>query len=1021
MAVNVRGFCLALVAVAAFGAPLCAQQGTITGRITDSASKKPLLGSSVQVVQTGKVVPVRADGRYIITGLSAGRYELRSLAIGYAPQRKVATVSGDGTTALDFALAAVPYTLDELVTTATGVQRRLEIGNSVSNLRVDSLAQTQPIADMSQLLQARSAGVNVLPSSGTVGAGSRIRIRGANSLSLSNEPVIYIDGIRVNTAASSSSLGTGGQAPSRLNDLTPDQIESLEIVKGPSAATLYGTEAANGVIKITTKRGVVGPPRWHAFVEGGSQTDPNIYPTNYRMVGRTITGGVAGGALRTCKLTDFTSGICTQETLLSSNILMNKTLSPISNGNSNLYGADVTGGSESVQYFVSGQFQNQVGTLQLPDTEMNRLLTVRGVSTLPANVLRPNTDRQLAFRTNLSAVLNPKMDLQTNLGYSVGKLLLPQNDNNALGILPSGYFSQTDTLGTPTWGFFAPGEIFSLLRQQDVERFTGSSQLQWRPMNWLTGYTRIGYDVTQRLETAFNPTGQSPAQGTTNLGSKSDTRTELKAYSLVVGLNATNNLTKSLGLRTAVGAQYGQDLFFQSVASGSRLSFGSSDIDGAAILSASQTTTNTIRVGAYTEETLAFKDRLFVTGAVRVDDVSSFGTAFQAILFPKASVSWVLSDEPMFHKGSLVSLLRLRAAYGQSGVQPGSLDALTFLSPTTSSINGTSTSAVAFGSLGLAGLKPERSGELELGFDASMFHGQTNIDFTYYTKKTTDALIARVLAPSLGVASTRFENLGSVTNKGFELTINSRLINKRDFAYDVILTGSTTKNNLESLGDGIPPVISGIQRHQVNYPLGGFWERPLQSWNDANANGIIELSEIVVGDTAEYKGSSQPTRQVTLNQVFTLFGGHVRLAALVDYQGGHYQYNSTEEFRCISTGNNCQAIMDPSTPLDLQARAVARRLHSSATNWGYIEKADFAKLREVSLTYNMPDSWARAFRAQHGSISVAGRNLHTWTGYTGVDPELNQLGQGSFNGFGVRDFLTQPPVRTFIVRANFTF
>lgn len=1010
-----------LAVLAAASSPLGAQHGTITGRLTDSATGKPLPGSSVQVIQTGKVVLVRGDGRYIVTEVSPGSYDVRTLVIGYKSQRKTVEVKANETVALDFALTEAPYSIDELVVTVAGAQRRLEIGNSVSTIRADSLTQTQPIADMAQLLQARSAGVSVLPSSGTLGAGSRIRIRGANSLSLSNEPVLYIDGIKVNTSASSSSLGTGGQAPSRLNDLSPDQIESIELVKGPSAATLYGTEAANGVIRITTKHGVVGPPRWHAYVEGGGQTDPNQYPTNYRMVGRTITGGTPGGALRTCNLTQFASGVCTQEKLLSTNILMNKTLTPIGTGNSETYGGDVTGGTESVQYFVSGQYLKQIGTLALPDTDRSRLLTARGVSSLPANVLRPNTNQQISFRSNLSAQLHKNLDMQTNIGYSSGKLFLPQNDNNVLGILPSGYFGTTDTLGVPGWGFFAPGEIFSMLRQQDIERFTGSSHLQWQPLSWLAGNATVGYDVAQRLETSYDPTGQVPAFGTTNLGGKTDTRTELKTYSALMGLNGNNRLSSSFALRSAVGVSYGQDLFYQNQASGSRLSFGSNDIDGAAILSASQTTTKTVRVGAYTEETLAFKDRLFATGAVRIDDVSSFGTAFAAIAFPKASLSWVLSDDPHFPKGNTLSLFRLRAAYGQSGVQPGALDALTYLSPSTSAINGSSTSAVVFGSLGLAGLKPERSGELEAGIDAGLFHGRTNIDFTYYDKNTSDALIARVLAPSLGVSSTRFENLGSVNNHGLELTVNTSIINHRNVGYDINVTASTTHNKLVSLGTGIPPVISGIQRHQVGYPLGGFWERPITSWNDANKNGIIELSEIVVGDTAVYKGSSQPTKQLTVNQVLSLFHGRVRLAALLDYQGGFYQYNSTEEFRCTSTGNNCQAMMDPSTPFDLQARAVARRFHGSATNWGFIEKADFAKLREVSFTYTLPDRLAQAFRSQHASISVAGRNLHTWTNYTGVDPELNQLGQTSFNGFGVRDFLTQPPVRTFIVRANFTF
>jgi hypothetical protein len=346
---------------------------------------------------------------------------------------------------------------------------------------------------------------------------------------------------------------------------------------------------------------------------------------------------------------------------------------------------------------------------------------------------------------------------------------------------------------------------------------------------------------------------------------------------------------------------------------------------------------------------------------------------------------------------------------------------LTFLTPTASAVAGASTSAVTFGGLGIAGLKPERSKEFELGADLGLLRDRVNVDLTYFNKKTSDALIARVLAPSLGVSANRFENLGSVTNKGFELTLNARVVDHRDFAWDAVFAGSTIKNNLVELGEGVSPVISGVQRHTPGRPLGAFFERPILSFDDANQNGIIELSELVIGDTAVYIGSPAPTKQFSLSNIFTLFKGKVRVFGLLDYQGGFFQYNLTEVFRCTATGNNCQAMHDPNTSLEDQARAVARRFHGSATNWGFIEKSDFMKLRELTVTFTLPDRWARMARADHANITIGGRNLHTWTGYTGVDPEVNGAGQGAFNGFGVQDFLTQPPIRTFIARVNLTF
>jgi len=1016
---SVRRLLAGFTWLAVLAVPLAAQQGTIAGTVTDRATTQPIQGARLQLSQTGQVVTVRPDGKYSFANVTPGAYDVRVIAVGYGAEKKAVTVAAGQTATLDFALGVVAFTLEEIVTTATGEQRRLELGHTVGTIKADSLTASEAVNSLDQLLQARSAGVTILPSSGTVGTGARVRIRGANSVSLSNEPIIIVDGIKLNTNPSSMQLATGGQTTSRMNDINPEEIESIEIVKGPSAATLYGTESANGVIRITTKKGRAGRPRWNVYLEGGQSYDKNDYLDNYRGVGR-IQSGADAGKLGTCLLVSVAAGTCTQEKLLITNPLKLDSMTPISTGYRSQFGANVSGGNDAIQYFLSGEFENEAGTFKLPDAEKRRLLTARSVTELDDNVIRPNVNRRISLRSNLSTHLRENLDVQTNIGYVTSKVRLPQNDNNVLGMLPSGYFGTTDTLGRAGWGFFAPGEIFSLLREQGIERFSGSSQMNWRPLHWLTSLTTVGYDIGNRTDIQFDPTALGPAFGTTPLGNKFDTRTQIKTYTVNTGLTANVRLMSNLSSRTAVGAQFGKEIFFQNQAGGQRLTFGSKDIDGAAILTASQTTTTTTKLGAFAEEQLTWKDRLFLTGALRVDDNSSFGTDFDAIVFPKASLSYLISDEPGFPFGSWMSLFRIRAAFGASGLQPGSLDALTFVAPTASSVNGASTSSVNFLNLGLANLKPEKSKELELGFDASFFSDRINLEATYFRKSTKDALIARVLAPSLGVSTTRLENLGSVNNRGVEITVNARVINTPQVAWDFTLAGSKIKNELDQLGVGIPPVISGIQRHTEKYPLGGFWERKY-TFDDANDDGIITLAEVTVEPTATFVGSPTPTREASLSQTLSLFRGAVRLQGLLDYKGGHKVYNLTEVFRCTATGNNCQGIHDPSAPLDIQARAVVRRLQGFASNYGYLENGEFLKLRELSLTYSLPNRIAGLVGATHASLSLAGRNLATWTGYTGVDPEVNGAGQNAFNGFGVQDFLTQPQIRTFILRANLSF
>jgi TonB-dependent SusC/RagA subfamily outer membrane receptor len=667
---SVRRLLSGITWLSVLAVPLAAQQGTIAGTVTDRATTQPIQGARLQLSQTGQVVTVRPDGKYTFANVTPGAYDVRVIAVGYGAEKKAVTVAAGQTATLDFALGVVAFTLEEIVTTATGEQRRLELGHTVGTIKADSLTASEAVRSMADLLQARSAGVTILPSSGTVGAGSRVRIRGANSVSLSNEPIIIIDGIKVNTSPSSSALATGGQSPSRMNDINPEEIESIEIVKGPSAATLYGTESANGVIRITTKKGRAGRPRWNVYLEGGRLQDKNDYLDNYRLVGRTITGGTPGGALRTCLLTQVAAGVCTNETLLITNPLKLDSMTPINTGYRSQFGANVSGGSDAIQYFLSGEFENEAGTFKLPDAERDRLFTARGVTELPKSTFRPNVNRRVSLRSNLSTHLRENLDVQTNIGYVTSRIRLPQNDNNVLGLLPSGFFGTTDTLGRAGWGFFAPGEIFSLLREQGIERFTGSSQMNWRPLSWLTSLTTVGYDIGNRTDIQFDPTGQGPAFGTTPLGNKFDTRTQIKTYTVNTGLTANVRLMSNLSSRTSVGAQFGKEIFFQNQAGGQRLPFGSKDIDGAAILTASQTTTTTTKLGAFAEEQFTWKDRLFLTGAVRVDDNSSFGADFDAILFPKASLSYLLSDEPGFPFGSWMSLFRIRAGFGAAGLQP---------------------------------------------------------------------------------------------------------------------------------------------------------------------------------------------------------------------------------------------------------------------------------------------------------------------------------------------------------------
>src|SRR3954462_15451168 len=264
------------------------QQGSITGRITATGSGEPLQESRVVLVGTSLFATAAQDGRYAIRNVPAGSYTVRVLRVGYEEQKKPVQLAAGEAVTLDFTMTPVVVRLTEVVTTATGEQRRVEQGNAIGTIDAAKVVETSPVSNIQDVLASRTPGVSVTGGS-QVGGGSRVRIRGNNSLSLSNDPIYIIDGIRMTNNPGSSNLFTGGAQPNRANDINPDEIENIEIVKGPSAATLYGTDAANGVIVITTKKGRAGATRWNGWAEGGILADNSDYPWNYTIAGRDTT------------------------------------------------------------------------------------------------------------------------------------------------------------------------------------------------------------------------------------------------------------------------------------------------------------------------------------------------------------------------------------------------------------------------------------------------------------------------------------------------------------------------------------------------------------------------------------------------------------------------------------------------------------------------------------------------------------------------------------------------------------
>jgi TonB-linked SusC/RagA family outer membrane protein len=992
-----------------------AQQSSIAGRVTDAATSDPLENARVVLVGPNRIEGTGRDGRYTFRGVPPGTHQVRVLRLGYRPATDSVTVPAGETVALDFTLSPSPVQLDEIVTTATGQQSRLELGNSVATIDASRIAEEAPITEFGNLLTGRAAGVQVLKSSGATGTGTKIRIRGSNSVSLSNEPLYYVDGVRIDATSDGYAYDIGGQSTSRINDLNPDDIQNIEIVKGPSAATLYGIQASNGVVLITTKRGVSGKARWNAFVEQGVVEDKNTYRTNY--FGRSDDPDWD----TFCTLIDQVNGDCVQSRVDAYNPLNDPAERPLGAGHRQQYGLNVAGGSDAATYYVSAEYEGEVGVYKLRGTDFDSVFDATS-GEIPQEQLRPNDLNKLSLRANASAKVSSKADLQLSLGYVTSRLRLPENDNTLNSVIGSG-----DGAGVPQdvnrgW-YLIPAEIYAERNRQGIGRFTGGLTANWLPLGWLSTRATFGYDVTNRQDTQFWPTGEinPSAYPTQALGELNVTRAQTSQLSVDLFTAATYKVSSDWSGRTAVGGQFFRNLTTNSYAQGRGLSRGTEAIFGAATTDASDDYIESRSAGGFVDQQMSFQNRLFLTAGLRLDDNSSFGKNFNTKPLPKLSASWLARDQG----AGTLNTFRLRAAYGQSTQQPGSIDALRFYAQSAGRRAGESSSGVSLANLGNADLKPELSQEIETGFDAGLFGGRVTLEATFFYKETKDALIEREIAPSLGTTTTQFFNLGKVSNRGIELRLDSRIIDNPNFAWDLTVSGSFTRNRLHELGAGIDTITLGfIQRHVEGYPLGGIWDRPLESFADANGNNVIEPGEYTIGPNPAFRGSALPTRELGVRSGLSFFGNLFNLAALVDYRGGHWIENSTDSFRCSGL-IYCRHLVDPTAPLQMQANAAAYGYGDDLgiTEWGFFEPAWFIKLRELSLTFNAPDRIARALGASRASLTLSGRNLLTIDDYSGIDPEVNGFGQGREGGsnFAATDFFSQPQVRHWVARFNLGF
>jgi TonB-linked SusC/RagA family outer membrane protein len=997
--------------------------GVVVVKVTDTTTSAPLAGVVIGIRGTTLMGTTNESGLAAIARVPVGYRIVTVRHVGYLPEEQQVVVAEAQTVRVDFAMKLGMTRLQQVVTTATGPRRRLELGNDITVVNADSIAATQPIRSVSDLLATRVPGLVAQTTTGAPGDPTRIRLRGLHSVLQSNDPIVIVNGIRVyaeQSAARSSNLATpqAGNgyrapvpAPSPLDQIDPNSIETIEVLKGPSAATLYGADAANGVIVITTKKGRPGPARWSAHIDYGQTTMPGSYPAGYFWWGHRMGSYDS----QFCRITDQT---CVRDSLVRFQLLNDPRYSVLGTGDRTAGTVGVSGGSENLTYSVTGSLSDEIGLLTLPSTEATRYVAAQG--TAPASWMRrPHHYRSWGANTMLSARLSRTADVsltaslnrsnqqRSTLETQLGSLMRTYPDSvDGLG----GYY-QANQFGGFTFVRSIFGDFYR--RITDVSTtFTNGASLNWRPRSWLTGSADVGINFVSRDDQMALPTGIAFfANGLDSAGEASIGRGTTLMRTVNARLTATAPLPAGFKLQTAAGVNYTGTSIADFFATGRGLRPGTSSLNGATEVQApSEQRSDLATFGWYIEPTISHK-RLWISTGLRLDGGSTFGSHATLPLFPKVSVSYLISDEPFFPLKNLFNTLRLRAAYGHAGVQPGVTDRLRLYDQAPVWADSQFVNGTVIRTLGNTDLKPERSRELEGGFDADFLDDRVSVGLTGYRNTRLDALIHVPIPPSVdgGLAGSVLKNVGVIRNTGWELELGVEPFRGDAFGWGVRFMASQNHNKVVSLAPGVVPFGTLDARVVAGYPLYGRWARPILGYQDLNGDGKIESYEVQIGDSLVFMGESEPNYEATFSTHFTFFRSALRIDADFHYENGLTQYNQTALDNQIFS----RALNDSTTPFGQQAAVAVM----TQTSYGLMQTVNTLRFNSLNVSYAVPRRVARRLGTDALSVSVQGSNLGLFTNYRGKDPNVNAYGSGN----SVVDTGMLPTPRTWQLRVSATY
>lgn len=942
--------------------------GTIRGSITDSETGQTLPGANISIVELDVGTVTNNDGQFEITDIREGSYTLRISYVGYESVRRDIEVQDGQTITLNISLEPDLMGLEDVVVTgvATSVKRR-NLANAVESVDGEFLNRT-PSQSVEQGLQGKITGANIQSNSGAPGGGMQVNLRGVSSINADAQPLYVVDGVILSNEAVSGGMGkiteqSGGDNDpaqdnmvNRVADINPNDIENIEVLKGASASAIYGSRASNGVIIITTKRGSEGKPQINfsqrvGFFDLSNTVGSRVFNSEQDAV--DAFGPVAAEHFVAGRTYDNEAAIADRN-----DISLESSFS-------------LSGGNEGTQYFVSALVKDDKGIIA-------------------------NTGYQKqSFRANLNQEISPKVDLDftSNLVHSVASRGLSNNDNTGTsfwmvfpktpnffdlrasnGVFPDNPFINSNPLQTAS----------ILNNDEDVWRFISSAKLTYNISTTANSNMRMvadfGVDRFQQKNEIFSPPilqyeSNDGLPGTLIKGNASN----LNINSSVNFIHSIQPGSGSLSLTTSIGAQYqNRDLRVERTTSQDLIA-GQRKSDAATVISVFDRRSKVVDLGLYLQEEIQlFDERMLVTFGARADQSSNAGDPDKFFFYPKASTSYRFDNV----SPGLLDEIKFRAALGYSGNQPLYGQKFTPLSGDRN-IEGNAGLTVG----GIAGdpdIEPERQREIELGLDAVLLGDKVNLEFTLYQQNITNLLLERELSPSQGF-QTQFFNGGELQVQGVELGLTFLPVNTEDINWQVRTNFYSNRSEIVDLP------VPGFQAGGFGASLGMFRVEEGESATSIWANEGGELSKL---------GDANPDFRISLMN--DLGWKQFNLYFLWDWQQGSDIINLTKLLYDLAQNSS-----------DWDTAGQARISEFGFNTSPYIEDATFLKLREVSLSYNLEPEFLQQLWSgfRYVTLSVTGRDLLTFTKYSGLDPEVSNFGNQQI-GRNV-DVAPFPPSRNF--------